>query len=96
MIAGTSLNSMTASTPDAGFMAKEPLTAWAHVWPASVRRADRTIDQVEVRDSTVLFEYLRVNDRGKHHGDAFGRLGPQDDLHRLNSAVARGRATAEP
>lgn len=77
--------------PDAGLVAKEPLTAGARVWPASVRRTDRAIDQVEVRYGSMLFEHVRVDERRKHHGDAFGRLSPQDDLHVPNCVAGGGR-----
>lgn len=37
--------------PDAGFAAKEPLAAGAHIWPTRVGPAASPVDQLEIRDS---------------------------------------------
>jgi hypothetical protein len=65
----------------------------ANVRPAGVRHSDRAIDQIEVGDGSVLFEHLRVDNRGKHDDNAFGRPSPQHDLHRHDSAAGGGHTS---
>lgn len=80
--------------PEVAFTTEKPLAARPRIAPALIGFTNGAIDEVEVGDRRVLLKDLRVDKRGEHDLDAFGRSRAQHHLHVVHRHEAGGHDAA--